>query len=71
MAPLSSALLRGNEDWLNWLSLWAGRFGESAAQALLLNYAACRGTFEVGIRHSLPQQASDAYADAEVGGRGT
>jgi hypothetical protein len=29
------------------------------------------GTFEVGIGHSLPQQAPDAYADAEVGGRGT
>jgi hypothetical protein len=29
------------------------------------------GIFEVGIGHSLPQQASDAYADVEVGGRGT
>jgi hypothetical protein len=29
------------------------------------------GTFECGIGHNLPQEAPDAYADAEVGGRGT
>jgi hypothetical protein len=29
------------------------------------------GTFEGGIGHNLPQEAPDAYADAEVGGRRT
>jgi hypothetical protein len=29
------------------------------------------GTFEDGIERNLPQRAPDAYADAEVGGRGT
>jgi hypothetical protein len=29
------------------------------------------GTFEGAIGDTLPQEAPDAYADAEVGGRGT
>jgi hypothetical protein len=33
--------------------------------------ACSHGTFEGGIGHNLPQEAPDAYGDAEVGGRGT
>ena len=29
------------------------------------------GTLAGGIGHNLPQEAPDAFADAEVGGRGT
>jgi hypothetical protein len=53
-----------NEDWL---SLWARRFGESAVHALAEELR--RLPWRAG--HNVPQEAPDAYADAEVGGRGT
>jgi hypothetical protein len=52
------------EDWLN---LWARRFGEAAVHALAEELR--RLPWRAG--HNVPQEAPDAYADAEVGGRGT
>jgi hypothetical protein len=44
---------------------------EAIASAMKFPGVYSHGTFEGGIGHNLPQEASDAYADAEVGGRRT
>jgi hypothetical protein len=44
---------------------------EATACAMKFPGACSHGTFEGGIGHNLPQEAPDAYADAEVGGCGT
>jgi hypothetical protein len=43
----------------------------ATASAMKFPGAFSHETFEGGIGHNFPQAAPDAYADAEVGGRGT
>jgi hypothetical protein len=44
---------------------------EAIASAMKFPGAYSHGTFEGGIGDTLPQEAPDAYADAEVGDRRT
>jgi hypothetical protein len=44
---------------------------EATASAMKFLGAYSHAAFEGGNGHNLPQEPPDAYADAEVGGRGT